>query len=81
MPWRAAPVHERASRAAEPDEHVPTQHLQRTHGVLKLAFERSLIIDLFIEFGTNPVRLVEYLKSESTILYCAFSGGCKPCLI
>ena len=42
---------------------------------LQLAFQRSLIIDLFIEFRLAPIQLVEQFKAEATAVRHAFAGN------
>jgi hypothetical protein len=52
-----------------------------TNRVFELAFERSLIIYLLIELGTDPVWLIEYFEPKPAILDSAFGGRCKPRLV
>src|SRR5579863_2082546 len=37
---------------------------ERTDGVLELALEGALVVDLLVELRAHPVRLVEYLKTH-----------------
>src|SRR5512140_3698790 len=49
-----------------------------SHRVLELTFKGSLVIHLLVEFRSNPVRFVEYLKPKPAILDSALCGGCEP---
>ena len=54
---------------------------ERAHRVLQLAFERALIVDLLVELRSDPVGLVEDLKSQPPALDAALGRGRQSRLV
>ena len=62
-------------------------HARRLHGgesrnrVLQLSFKRPLVVHLFVELRTHPVRLVEQLESHAPALRTALRRRRQPRLV
>ena len=54
---------------------------QARDGVFQLAFQSALIVHALIEFGADPVRLVEQLKAQPAALGAAFACCLQPRLV